>query len=65
MPSEITKHFKRERRFHPQHCAHGSFRMKQVGDSGTRIVLCCPVGRWSRKGRCKTSMRVQSILKPR
>lgn len=66
MPKETTKSYVRERRFNPSHCAHGSFRTKPVGERGTKIVLCCPTGHWARKSkRCKTAMKVQTILKPR
>ena len=63
---DVTKNYVRERRFSPQHCAPGSFRTKAVGDKGTKIVLCCPPHRWNRKTKaCKTSMKIQTVLKPR
>jgi hypothetical protein len=66
MPRDVTKNFIRERRFSPSHCAHGSFRTKAVGEHGTKVVLCCPTTRWNRKKKlCKTSMKVQTVLKPK
>jgi hypothetical protein len=61
---DVTKNYRRERQFSPTHCAAGSFRMKEVGEHGTKLVLCCPAGKWKRK-RCKVGMKVQSVLKKR
>lgn len=62
MPVELTKNFRRVRRFSPKRCAPGSFRTKAIAKGG-RLVVCCPKGKWSRKsGRCKVGMRAQSVL---
>lgn len=59
-----TKNQIRERQFSPKLCAADSFRTKRVGERGVQVVLCCPKRMW-KHGRCKVSMRAQSIRKPR
>lgn len=59
----------RERQRDPSKCAPGSFRTGKVGK--TRIVVCCPKGKWSKKRSkrgqkaCKVGMVAQTILRPK
>lgn len=61
--------FCRERQRDPSKCAKGSFRTGKVGK--TRIVVCCPKGKWSAKRAkrglkaCKVGMVAQTILRPK
>ena len=64
MPIDRTANFTRHRQREPRTCAKGSFRTIKRGK--TRIVVCCPRGKWSKRSRrCRVGMRAQSILKPR
>lgn len=62
MPREVTENFIRRRVLAKRGCAKGSFRTVKRG--ATRIVVCCPRGKW-RGGRCTVGMRAQSILRKR
>lgn len=61
---EVTKRFVRTRQRPISSCARGSFRTVKRG--AHRIVVCCPKGKWNRRGRyCRVGMRAQSVLKRR
>ena len=66
MPVEMTKNYERHRLMNPKLCAPESFRTKPLigAKRGTKLVVCCPRGKYSR-GRCRAGMRAQSILYPK
>lgn len=60
---DVTRNFKRERRYAPSACAKGSFRAKKT-KNGTLLTFCCPRQKWKR-GRCAVGMKLQSVGRPR
>lgn len=61
---EVTKNYRRTRMRNPRSCAKGSFRTMTVNHD-TKMIVCCPKGKLSKRGRCKVGMVVQSKLKRR
>jgi hypothetical protein len=64
MPLEVGKNYVRKRLRSPRSCSPGSFRTVKRGR--TRIVVCCPRGKWNRRSRrCRVGTMAQSILRKR
>ncbi len=61
---EVTKNYRRYRLKSPRACAKGSFRTMTVNHD-TKMIVCCPRGKYSKRGRCKGGMIAQSKLKRR
>ncbi len=44
-------------------CARGSIRTVKSGKA--RVLVCCPKGKRTRRGRCKVGLRAVSVDTPR
>lgn len=68
---DVTKNWLRERLRSPRACDPASFRAvrrqsRKHGSRGVLLTFCCPRGSWMpRARRCRRSMVVQSLARPR